>query len=406
MNQYNPFALWLHEISGLGRETVRKFMSTTEHETIAEMLYTLPEDELLDLCLACMTSGRAEKTAKKILDSRSVDPARRVRQLTEQGISFCSLEDKTFPERLRQIPDPPYGIYYIGSLPDENSPSAAIIGARLASSYGRDQAVRFGSALSGAGVQIISGMARGIDGLAGTGALTEGGYSCAVLGCGVDICYPEENRRLYERLKQKGCLVSEYPPGTMPQARLFPPRNRLISGLSDVVLVIEAKKKSGTLITVDMALEQGKDVFVLPGRVTDSLSEGCNQLLNQGAGAALSPRTLLEYFYGDPGIEVLPGISLSEESGKTGSGKMTVKTGKSAGGKPALSPLETVLLQILCEQDLCPMNELIEEAGKRLGRKVSVREVMYAVSKLIRLELAQEMEVGVYARTGYGLQHL
>lgn len=398
MNQYNPCALWLHEISGLGRETIRKLMNRTEDGKIAETLYKMPESELEDLCLACMTSGRAEKTAKKILDSRSADPARRVRQLTEQGISFCSLEDKTFPERLRQIPDPPYGIYYIGSLPDENSPSAAIIGARLASSYGRDQAVRFGSALSGAGVQIISGMARGIDGLAGTGALAEGGYSCAVLGCGVDICYPEENRRLYETLKQKGCLVSEYPPGTMPQARLFPPRNRLISGLSDVVLVIEAKKKSGTLITVDMALEQGKDVFVLPGRVTDSLSEGCNQLLNQGAGAALSPRTLLEYFYGDPGIGVLPGISLSEESGKTGSGEMTVKTGKSTGGKPALLPLEKVLLQIICDQDLCPMNELIEEAGKRLGRKVSVREVMYAVSKLIRLELAQEMEVGVYAR--------
>ena len=147
------------------------------------------------------------------------------------------------------------------------------------------------------GITIISGMARGIDGIAQTAALDAGGRSYAVLGCGVDICYPEENRSLYDRLLQQGGILSEYPPGTPPEARLFPLRNRIISGLADAVLVIEARKKSGTLITVDMALEQGRDVFALPGRVSDSLSDGCNRLIRQGAAPATCPEDLLEYFF-------------------------------------------------------------------------------------------------------------
>ena len=120
----------------------------------------------------------------------------------------------------------------------------------------------------------------------------------AVLGCGVDICYPEENRPLYERLWENGCILSEYPPGTLPHSRLFPPRNRIISALSDLVLVIEAREKSGTLITVDMALEQGKDVFAVPGRITDTCSRGCNRLIGNGAGIAVSVAQLLQELQG------------------------------------------------------------------------------------------------------------
>lgn len=395
-SENNSFALWLHEIPGLGAETIRKLQKKQPDMNISEILYTAQEKELRELCASCMSPVRAEKTVRQVLENRRTDPDRRARRLEEQGICFCSMEDKEYPERLREIPDPPYGIYYKGKLPSENVPSAAIIGARLASSYGRDQAVRFGSALSEAGIQVISGMARGIDGLAGTGALTGGDYSCAVLGCGVDICYPEENRKLYEGLKRQGCLVSEYPPGTMPQAKLFPPRNRLISGFADVVLVIEARKKSGTLITVDMALEQGKDVFVLPGRVTDSLSEGCNLLLNQGAGAALSPRTLLEYFFGEYEDAPFSGSSSSakgsdyKESGHKESGCIE--------RNPSLPPLEAALFRLLNEQDICPVNDLVAAGRERIGRDVSVREVMYGMSKLIRLGMAQEKEVGIYTR--------
>ena len=148
------------------------------------------------------------------------------------------------------------------------------------------------------GIGIVSGMARRADGIAQRAALSAGGYSVAVLGCGVDICYPEENRPLYERLWENGCILSEYPPGTLPHSRLFPPRNRIISALSDLVLVIEAREKSGTLITVDMALEQGKDVFAVPGRITDTCSRGCNRLIGNGAGIAVSVAQLLQELQG------------------------------------------------------------------------------------------------------------
>lgn len=210
-----------------------------------------------------------------------------------------SVPDRSVPGG--SLPDgsvPGGSITQKAALPGIDSPAAAVIGARFASGYGREQARRFSYRMASRGITIISGMARGIDGIAQTAALDAGGRSCAVLGCGVDICYPEENRPLYDRLLQQGGILSEYPPGTPPEARLFPLRNRIISGLSDAVLVIEARRKSGTLITVDMALEQGRDVFALPGRVSDSLSDGCNRLIRQGAAPATCPEDLLEYFFG------------------------------------------------------------------------------------------------------------
>ena len=137
-------------------------------------------------------------------------------------------------------------------------------------------------------------MARGIDGISQMAALEAGGTSFGVLGCGVDICYPAGNHALYQRLIQEGGILSSYPPGTKPQATLFPPRNRIVSGLADVVVVVEARQKSGTLITVDMALEQGREVYCIPGRLTDRLSDGCNKLIKQGAGILLSPEDFLE----------------------------------------------------------------------------------------------------------------
>ena len=183
-------------------------------------------------------------------------------------------------------------------MPEPEKKMAAIVGARACSSYGKEMAEYFARGLAKEGVGIVSGMARGADGIAQRAALSAGGYSVAVLGCGVDICYPEENRPLYERLWENGCILSEYPPGTLPHSRLFPPRNRIISALSDLVLVIEAREKSGTLITVDMALEQGKDVFAVPGRITDTCSRGCNRLIGNGAGIAVSVAQLLQELQG------------------------------------------------------------------------------------------------------------
>lgn len=207
---------------------------------------------------------------------------------------YIRCTDGEFPEKLRQIKNPPEGIYVRGQLPAEDKPTVAIIGARRCSTYGKAMAEWFAGELSAAGVQVVSGMAAGVDGIAQRAALRAGGKSFGVLGCGTDICYPTDNRDLYETLQKCGGILSEYAPGTPPDAFHFPMRNRIISGISDAILVVEAKERSGTLITVDFALEQGKEVFVLPGRITDSLSAGCNRLLRQGAGIALSPSDILE----------------------------------------------------------------------------------------------------------------
>lgn len=209
-------------------------------------------------------------------------------RLKEQDIRFIPWYCRDYPKKLLQIPGHPFAVFVKGSLPDEKKSSVAIIGARDCSEYGRAVAKHFGEALAKHGIQIISGMAYGIDGIGQTAAVAAGGRSYGVLGCGVDICYPASNRRLYGSLAENGGLISEYCPGTRPVSRLFPPRNRIISGLSDVVIVIEARKKSGTLITVDMALEQGKEILVVPGRITDPLSAGCNSLLKQGASPILT----------------------------------------------------------------------------------------------------------------------
>jgi len=208
--------------------------------------------------------------------------------------SFITPFEKEYPDKLKNIPDAPAGLYVRGKVPVESEITVAVVGARDCSEYGRYVAEELGSFLGKSGVTVVSGMARGIDGISQWAALEAGGTSIGILGCGVDICYPARNRALFDRLSEQGTIISEYPPGTPPRPMNFPARNRIVSGLADAVVVIEARCRSGTLITVDMALEQGKEVFVVPGRVTDRLSDGCNRLIKQGAAIMLSPEELLE----------------------------------------------------------------------------------------------------------------
>ena len=183
--------------------------------------------------------------------------------MEEKGIDFVPYFQKTYPKRLLELDGAPYAIYVKGKLPEEDRPSVAIIGARRCSNYGEGQALEYGKCLASAGVQIISGLALGIDGAGQRGALNGGGTTYGVLGCGVDICYPRENIGLYMDIQREGGIISEQIPGEPPMSYHFPLRNRIISGLADVVLVMEAKEKSGSLITTDMALEQGRDVYVV-----------------------------------------------------------------------------------------------------------------------------------------------
>lgn len=249
-------------------------------------------------------AGEEEFTLWKKTGARWVDGLLRFRRQHEpeevchsaeaKGIKFISRERKGFPSRLRHLPDCPAGLFYRGMLPREECFCAAIVGARQCSPYGRLMARKLSGALSGAGAQIISGLALGIDGIAQRMAVEAGGSSFGILGSGVDLCYPRENFSLYQDILEKGGILSEFPPGSQPKPFHFPMRNRLISGLSDVVIVVEAREKSGSLITADLALEQGKDVYAVPGRSTDDLSRGCNRLIAQGAGVILTPESLLE----------------------------------------------------------------------------------------------------------------
>lgn len=204
-------------------------------------------------------------------------------------------DSSEYPQKLRNYSGMPGKLYIRGNLPCENKLSVAIVGARMCSPYGRIQAFRYAKTLSSAGVQIISGLAQGIDAEGHKGALEGDTPTFAVMGNGADICYPAANRPLYERIiRENGGIISEYPMGTQPRSYYFPARNRIISGLSDAVLVVEAKEKSGSLITASCALEQGKAVYAVPGSVNDELSVGCHKLIYDGAGIAYTPEIILE----------------------------------------------------------------------------------------------------------------
>jgi len=223
------------------------------------------------------------KTFQSLLDKDLSQAERILRKCYENGISILTLQDAAYPGRLVTIDDPPVVLYYKGTLPNLNTPSVAIVGTRRASAYGMTQARRMGYGLARCGCAVISGGARGIDTEALKGALTGGGPAVAVLGCGVDVIYPKENRNLFRDVERNGCLVSEYPPGTEPYAGNFPVRNRIISALSLGVLVAEAPEKSGALITAHRALDQGRDVFVLPANVDVESCGGNLKLLRDGA---------------------------------------------------------------------------------------------------------------------------
>lgn len=200
------------------------------------------------------------------------------------GIKFISFEQDSYPKRLLQIEDYPYGLFVKGELPGEEEKCISIVGARMCTNYGREMARTLSGRLAQNQVSVISGLAYGIDGISHSICIEQGGKSYGVMGSGVDICYPREHYELYYEMIRHGGIISEYPIGTRALPMHFPMRNRIISGLSDIIVVVEAKKKSGSLITADLALEQGRDVYVFPGRVGDPLSEGCNRLISQGAG--------------------------------------------------------------------------------------------------------------------------
>ena len=241
----------------------------------------------------CDWAGCVETYQKKS------DPQETVYKNRQLGIQFTSCEQSDYPKLLRSIQDFPYGIFYKGCLPAKEKKQIAVVGARVCTHYGKHLAEQLAGQIAQAGGEVVSGAAYGIDGAAQWAALSAGGASFAVVGGGVDCRYPRANDRLYDRLEEEGGVLSEFPPGTKPLRYHFPLRNRIISGLSEIVTVIEAKHGSGSLITADYALEQGRTVLAVPGRLDDELSRGCNELIAQGAGVILSPESFAEQVFPD-----------------------------------------------------------------------------------------------------------
>lgn len=263
----------------------------------------------------------------------------------KQNVEIISLLDKRYPEDLREIYDAPILLYVKGLLPEQSTPKMAIVGSRKASLYGLRMAKTIAADLSRAGVVVVSGMALGIDSAAHEGVLSVGGATLAVLGGGLSRLYPSENKKMALEISEKGALISEFPMEMEPRPQYFPLRNRIISGISQAVLVVEAGEKSGALITADAALEQGRDVLAIPGNADSERSSGTNALIKQGAKLVTSAADILEE------------LKMNKGAARVSTAKATVKK------KPLdLNPTEEKIFALLQNEPL-PMDTLIEESG-------------------------------------------
>ena len=240
-------------------------------------------------------AGLGTKVIGRLIELRKdVDLDKLWDKINAQGIHILTWDDEAYPPRLKDIEHPPPILYVKGEFLPEDHFAVAIVGTRKVTSYGRQVTEELATFLASNGVTVISGLARGVDAVAHSATLKSGGRTAAVLGCGVDRIYPPENRALAEQIMARGALISDYPVGTAPESSNFPPRNRIISGLSLAVIVIEAGETSGALITAEFAAEQGREVFAVPGNILAPQSRGTNKLIQNGALPLLSPQDLLQ----------------------------------------------------------------------------------------------------------------
>ena len=278
--------LALSLVPGIGSTLFKRLL---ERFKTPEAVFRTPVRELLRI------EGLGEKVAEEL---RKGPPEKAVEKelslLRGVGGEIITLKDEGYPKRLRDIYDPPALLYVRGELKGEDELAVAVVGSRKTSPYGRWITEKVSQELARHGVTIVSGMARGIDSLAHWGAISGGGRTVAVLGCGIDVVYPSENRNLFTKIIDHGAILSEFPMGSPPEGGHFPKRNRIISGLSVGVVVVEAGERSGSLITAGYALEQGRDVFAVPGNVGAKGSRGTNQLIKEGAKMVESSEDILE----------------------------------------------------------------------------------------------------------------
>ncbi len=282
----NKYWVWFSLIPNLSNIKKQKLLKTFN---TPDIIYKQSKSDLMQV------QGIGEKTVENILNRKTMDILdKHLRYLQQNQIQIINIQDKEYPSILKEIYDYPISLYVKGNIKLLNYDSIAIVGSRECSDYGKNSAKYFGYHLADKGKCVISGLAKGIDSFAHIGALNANGNTIAVLGNGLDDIYPKENKNLANKIIEKGgAIISEYPLGTKPNKINFPARNRIVSGMCKGVLVVEAKEKSGTLITVDFALEQGRDVFIVPGNINSIYSVGTNRLIKEGASLASCYQDLL-----------------------------------------------------------------------------------------------------------------
>ena len=329
-------------------------------------------------------AGEADVLATGILSPertvKFVESNRKNRKLPEMlqeqcerlRVSVVPVVSSAYPERLKRILRPPAVLYVKGTLPDCRY-SIGMAGSRMADAYGKKAAACFGRALAEAGVTVVSGGAKGIDTASHEGALQGGGKTVAVLGCGPDIVYPSENRKLFEEIEADGALVSEYPPGTKPDRFRFPERNRIISGICQGVVLVQAAKRSGALITAEFAMDEGREVFCIPGNIFTDKSAGPHRLIKAGARLVDSPEDILE--------EVFPELCGSVHSNLFAGLNDTAPLGKCSGEQQKILDLLTRGPQTL--------EQLVADAGFGIG-EVSVMLLELQMKGFVQMNAARQ----------------
>lgn len=329
---------------GVGSTLMRRLLDRFK---TPEAVFHAPQKELLKI------EGLGEKVAQEIRKGPLEKAVQReLYLLREIGGRVITLKDEEYPKRLRDIYDPPALLYVRGELKKEDELAVSIVGSRKTTPYGRWFTEKVSQELARYGVTIVSGMARGIDSLAHWGAISGGGRTIAVLGCGVDVIYPSENRNLFAKIIDHGAILSEFPIGSPPEGGHFPRRNRIISGLSIGVVVAQASEKSGSLITAGYALEQGREVFAVPGNVGTESSRGTHRLIKEGAKLVESSEDILE--------EILPQWRRGGEA-----------TPKVEAPRPNLPEEERVLYELLGETPL-HIDVMIRESRLDPGKVSSI----------------------------------
>ena len=365
------YELWLHSI--IDFPTKHKTKLYEVFPSAAE-IYQAKENQLKSLGFL-----EDEKIAILLKEQKDESFLRILDHLEQENIRFIPWHSPDYPPGLLEMPDYPHGIFVKGNLPCSKRLSIGMVGARKCTAYGEHYALEYSKILSEVGIQIISGMARGIDGISHRGALMGRTPTFAVLGSGVNVCYPKQNQGLYQDILNKGGgILSEFLPDTEPLPFHFPMRNRIISGLSKVLLIMEAKAKSGSLITADMALEQGKDIYALPGPVDSSYSKGCHYLIKQGAGILISPDELLQ------DLEILWGGIYKEKGLK----KQNCKNNK----KIMLDYLQNMVYSLMCFTPKS-IHQIVEETDE------PVDGVMNALVSLELEGLIKEVTKNYYVRS-------